>query len=378
MLRDALFLARKDLRHFVRLPQVWVWTLVMPLVLSYVVGSLMPFATGIGHDRITLYAPADAGFLAGEVTRRLTAAGFEVERKAGSPNPKDDLLSLSLPAGFTDAALNGPPANLDLTSFAYGVQSDYDRYRVQRAVYSVLGDLVVLSKLDHPPTAADFAELAARPRKIQLKIESAGHPKVVVLGFQQSVPGFIVMFTLLVLLNAGGMFLVIERRLGVLRRLASTRISRGAIVAGKLLAQAAMGLVQVAFSMLAGKFLFGVYWGGGSLWAVLLLLAAYTILCAALALATGNLARSEGQSQAIGIIATMVLASLGGCWWPIEITPPWMRQFALLLPTGWAMDGLHKLLSYGAAPASVIPHIAAMLGAAFLAAWISYRRFRFE
>ena len=95
-------------------------------------------------------------------------------------------------------------------------------------------------------------------------------------------------------------------------------------------------------------------------------------------LLSGTLARSEGQSQAIGIVTTVVLASLGGCWWPIEITPPWMRQFSMLLPTGWAMDGLHKLLSYGAAPASILPHVAALLSLACLAGWISCRRFRFE
>ena len=53
----------------------------------------------------------------------------------------------------------------------------------------------------------------------------------------------------------------------------------------------------------------------------------------------------------------VLLAPLGGCWWPIEVTPPWMQHAALLLPTGWAMDGLHKLISYGAAPASVAPAV---------------------
>jgi ABC-type multidrug transport system permease subunit len=378
MLRDALFLARKDLRHFVRLPQVWIWTIVMPLALSYVVGSLMPFANGIGRDRIALWAPAKAGFLADEVARRLSAAGFQVVRVADPARLKQNLLSLSIPDGFTDSVLQGPPAEIELTSYAYGIQSAYDRYRVQRAVYSVLGDLVVLSKLGHAPQPADFAALASQPRKITLRVESAGNPKVLVLGFQQAVPGFIVMFTLLVSLNAGGMLLVVERRLGILRRLASTRVSRGAVVGGKLLALAAVGLVQVGFAMIAGTYVFGVYWGGRNLWAVALLLGAYLISCSALALLAGTLARSEGQSQAIGIITTMVLASLGGCWWPIEITPPWMRQFSMLLPTGWAMDGLHKLLSYGAAPVSILPHIAALLSLACLAGWISYRRFRFE
>ena len=31
LMRDAFFVARKDLRHALSLPQVWVWMFVMPL-----------------------------------------------------------------------------------------------------------------------------------------------------------------------------------------------------------------------------------------------------------------------------------------------------------------------------------------------------------
>jgi hypothetical protein len=48
------------------------------------------------------------------------------------------------------------------------------------------------------------------------------------------------------------------------------------------------------------------------------------------------------------------------------------------LPTGWAMDGLHKLISYGAAPASVVPHVAALAIASLVAGWVAVRRFRTE
>ncbi|MGD0776595.1 MAG: hypothetical protein ABSC05_27585 [Candidatus Solibacter sp.] len=47
------------------------------------------------------------------------------------------------------------------------------------------------------------------------------------------------------------------------------------------------------------------------------------------------------------MIAANLLAAMGGCWWPIEVTPPWMQHAALLLPTGWAMDGLLNLLPRG-------------------------------
>ena len=52
-MRDAIFVAREDLRHVLRLPQVWVWMFVMPLLLAYIVGSLMQSAAG-RIDRIAL------------------------------------------------------------------------------------------------------------------------------------------------------------------------------------------------------------------------------------------------------------------------------------------------------------------------------------
>jgi ABC-type multidrug transport system permease subunit len=121
-----------------------------------------------------------------------------------------------------------------------------------------------------------------------------------------------------------------------------------------------------------------MYWGGGHLWPVLLLLGAYTTLCAALALLFSSIARNESQGLAAGVITANVLAGMGGCWWPVEVSPSWMQHAALPLPTGWAMDGLHKLLSYGAAPASIVPHVVALLSASLLAGWVAVRRFRLD
>ena len=377
MLRDVCFVARKDLRHCLRLPQVWVWMFVMPLLLSYIIGSLMQ-GLAARVERLVLYAPPDGGFLADDLARRLHDAGYQVVRIGDPARLKSYPLSLAIPPGFTSSVLAGPPAEIELAYPAGYALIGYERYRVGRAVDEMLADLVVLSNEGRPPTAAELAALAAQPRKLELRVETAGQAKKLILGFQQSVPGFIVMFTLFVSLTSGSVLLMVERRHGVLRRLASTPMRRASIVAGKLASRLALGLIQVSVAMLAGKWWFGVYWGGPSLWAVLLLLGDYTTLCAALALLFSSLTRNESQSLAAGVIAANVLAALGGCWWPVEVTPSWMQHFALLLPTGWAMDGLHKLLSYGAAPPRILPHVAALLISSLLAGWIAARRFRFE
>jgi ABC-type multidrug transport system permease subunit len=375
LLRDAFFVTRKDLRYAMRLPQVWVWMFVMPLALSYLVGSLMGSIV-MRIDQIALYAPPDAGFLADDLARRLTASDYQVVRVGDRAAMKEHALWVALPDGFTHSVLAGPAAEIEL-GYPVGYRlAGYDAYRVGRAVDDILGDLVVLSKQGTDPSAVQLAALVNRPRKLGLRVQSAGKAQRLILGFQQSVPGFIVMFTMQVSLTAGSVLLIVERRKGVLRRLASTQVSRASIVAGKLGARLAMGLIQVGVAMLVGRYWFGVDWGA-NLWAVLLLLLAYTTFCSALAVAFAGIARTESQALAAGVILSSVLAAVGGCWWPVEVTPKWMQQAALLLPTGWAMDGLHKLISYGDSPASVALHLAGLAAATIVVGCVAVRRFRF-
>ena len=68
---------------------------------------------------------------------------------------------------------------------------------------------------------------------ISLDVTSAGKRKDPPIGFEQAVPGTLVMFTLLVMFTSGGVSLLVERRQGILRRLASSPMSRGAVVLGK-------------------------------------------------------------------------------------------------------------------------------------------------
>jgi ABC-2 type transport system permease protein len=42
------------------------------------------------------------------------------------------------------------------------------------------------------------------------------------------------------------------------------------------------------------------------------------------------------------VIVTM--AAVGGCWWPIDLEPRWMRQAALAFPTTWAMEAFNDLM----------------------------------
>ena len=146
---------------------------------------------------------------------------------------------------------------------------------------------------------------------------------------------------------------------------------------GKWVARVALAAVQVSFAMALGRYVFGVRWGDGLPMLACVLLA-YAGLLASLALLLGSFARSEGQAIGLSVLATNVFAALGGCWWPIEVTPRFMQKLALFLPTGWTMDAIHKLVSFGAPASAALPHALGMgLGALALGA-LAARFFRFQ
>src|SRR5262249_7802151 len=312
-----------------------------------------------------------------QLVRRLEDRGYRVVR------PKTDAelarygRRLILPAGFTEAVLARQPVQIRFERTGGGMGSNYDEIRVSRAVYSVLADLIVTGEKGEAATAEKLTSFYQTPRPLTLAVERAGERKKIPVGFEQAIPGTMVMFTLLAMFTSGGILLVIERNQGLLRRLASSRMPRGAVVLGKWGARMGLGAIQIVFAMLAGTVLFRMDWGR-HLPTLLLVMFSYGAFAATLGMLLGNFARSEGQVSAFGVISTNVMAALGGCWWPIEITPRWAQKLALFLPTGVAMDALHKLVSFGYGPASVWFHAAGMTVAALLAGAIIARTFRFQ
>jgi ABC-type Na+ efflux pump permease subunit len=378
MLRDALYLARKDLRQMFRGRETWVWVFVMPVIFFYFIGTV---TGGFSRprsavERIGMSAPADAGFLLDQFVTRLEALGYKVER-VDAQKLSGYARRIIVPAGFTASVLAGKQAVLKLSRAGGGLNADYDEIRVKRAAYAVLADLIVALKDNGQATPAAFEKLAAAPHSLSLSVVPAGKRQTIPTGFQQAVPGTMVMFLLLVMFTSGSVSLLHERKEGILLRLASTPMSRGAVVMGKWLARWTLGLIQIAFAMLTGSLLFKVDWGP-NLAAVVAVLVAYGALAAAGGMLLGNFGKSEGQVIGLGVISSNILAMAGGCWWPAEITPMWAQKAGLTLPTGWAMNAMHKLVSFGDAPLSVLPHFLAMTLAALVAGYILSRRFRFQ
>jgi ABC-2 type transport system permease protein len=377
MLKDILFIARKDLKYTLKGRETIFWVFVMPIVFFYFIGTITGGFTGGGAERVAVWQEGDGGFLAEQLVQRLEDQDYTIVRPDSLPAMKQWLRQVYLPDAFSDSVLAGNPVSVEFVNRSEDLRRDYHDIRVGRSVYTLLADVIVSGEGGSGPSEASIAELNAMPRALGLEVESAGERVVPPVGFEQAIPGILVMFTLLVMATSGAILLVIERRQGLLRRLASTPIPRLSIVLGKWCGKLAVGLVQIGFGMVVGTLIFKMNWGG-DLPSVLLLMFFYGAMMAAFGMLLGSLARTEAQATAIGVIAANSLAALGGCWWPIEIAPDWMQKLQLFLPTGWAMDGLHKLVSFGAGPASVLPHILGMAATTLLLVLAATRRFRYE
>jgi ABC-type multidrug transport system permease subunit len=385
MLSKAAFIARADLAFMLRQRETLLWVFAMPGLFFYFIGTVTGGMAGASADRpdpIALHAPANGGVIVDELVRRLEEQNYQVIRP-DTPEAfaaYDRRLTVPAPASHgtvSEAVLAGEQLVVAFDRRGDALAADFDRFRVSRAVYSVVADLAVMTIEGQAVTPAEFLRLAAMPRQLTMTVRTAGRQAEPPRGFSQAVPGTMVMFTMLVLLTSGAIMLVVEREQGLLRRLASTPISRGSIVLGKWAARMALGLVQIAFAMTVGRVVFGVDWGG-SLAMVALVLTAWAAFNASLAILLGNVARTPAQMAGLGVITTMALAALGGCWWPIEIAPSWMQSIALALPTGWTMDAMHRLVSFGDPATVAIPHVAALSTGALALGWAGARIFRFQ
>ena len=378
-LRDALHIARFDLRGHLRERETLVWLFVMPIVFCWFLGSVTAGAGGGGERRtpLDLVAPADGGFLVDRVTRRLEENGYRVRTDRAAEDLAESSRVLTLPEGFTDKVLTGDGATVVLEREEAGLGQDLDSLAVGRAVYTTLADVIAAAEDGLDPTPETLAAVDEAPRPLSLRVESAGDREDIPTGFEQTIPGILVMFTLMAMLTGGATLHVIERRQGLLRRLASTPLSRRTVVGGKWLGQMGLGTVQIVWLLLAGTFLFGMDWGP-DLPMILAVVFAWAAFTASLGLVLGSLGDERGAGDGISVLTTKRARR------PRRLLVADRDHPALDAGPGdgpshgWTMDAMHRLISFRHGAGSALPHLTILLVGAVLLAVLAARRFRFE
>jgi ABC-2 type transport system permease protein len=376
-MQRILDIGHNDLRLFFKSKTAYVWLFLIPTAFVYFLG----FASrGPGdpsnHQAPVLIDNQDTNFLSRALLAEMDAQGMWVVDPTNAGKAARELL---IPADFTERTLHGQKTKLlflrrEGAGEADGAMLDL---RLTRALIGLNGH--VLEAITKDGTIAALTERSLRaireaPNPAHLDSRFAGR-KPVPAGFNFSLPGNLVMYLMLNLLIFGGTSMAASRRSGILKRLTTSGASRLEIVLGKIYGNTLLGAAQIVYFLLLGKFAFHVNLGA-NLPGVILILVILAWVAGALGVLVGSCLASEDRVVPICVLASLLMGALGGCWWPLEIAPPVFKTIALCFPTGWALAGLHQLISFGAGLQAALLPMAVLLGFGAVANVLAIRFFR--
>jgi len=180
----------------------------------------------------------------------------------------------------------------------------------------------------------------------------AGSPR---LGFAYVAPANLVLF---VMINGfvSALTILQLRERGISRRLLAAPRRTWELYTMLAVGPAQQMIAQAAFLILTSRFFFGVHWGDTV--GLLLITAAVASLGVAIVLLMGTVFRTPQQVTSLGPWIGVGIGMLGGCMWPLEIVPPFMKTLANLSPASWAMDAYLGLVFDHATVAEIAPDIA--------------------
>jgi ABC-2 type transport system permease protein len=396
-------LAWTDIRTEFSERSTLVFFLILPIVFTAILGNAMSGTApdpGADNRLIVLLVDEDGSSLAAEFTTLLSSSQVVrpvlLERAAAEERLVEEGLPglLIIPAGFGAALLAGEELVLALQTAV----TDNRTVAVQQAVAAAAGQvssgvLAALASVEAAEQIRPFPGEAARtaffnaslamaqkrlqePPAILTANQAAVVDPEVIGGFELASAGQLVTWVLITLIGTSNV-LVNERLGGTLRRLLVTPTRKATIMAGKICGRLSMGLLQMGLLIGVGAIAFGVDWGQ-SPGALILLVITFGVAASAFGLLLGALARTRSQASGLTIMFSMVLAALGGAWWPLEITPPGYQTAVQLLPTTWAMKGFTAVIVRGHGVAEVLPIAGILLLFALVFFSAGLWRFRYE
>lgn len=373
---NLFLIGHHDVRMFLRAKVSFIWLILMPLGFMYITGVAFKGPGSPGNPRPTvLIDNQDTNFLSQILLAKLDAQGM---RTVEGDAAKDAERGIRIPADFTARVMRKEEAKIEFfkTDSSAEQSAAMIEFRVLRAVIGINSDIVQLAQKggDKAITEENLRALQEQTKPVVLEATFAGRDPIPA-GFNHSLPANMVMFLMINLLVFGAVSVSVERQSGVIRRLAVHPLTRLQLVMGKVYGRFLLGVVQIVVFLLAGHFLFGVKVGAQP-FAILLGLLLYAWVAASLGVLIGSLITGEEKTVGLCVVSSLVMGALGGCWWPLEIVPETMQKVAHLVPTAWALDLLHQLISFGGGLGDVLLELAVLAGFAAVANLLAARFFR--
>jgi ABC-2 type transport system permease protein len=366
-----------DLKLFLKSKSAYVWLFAVPLAFVYFMG----FANRGPHDPYNrkpsvLIENQDTNFLGRIFLDELSAQNMWL---LSPTNRESTARIIVIPADFSSKILSQKQSKVQFLKRDTSAEADAAiiELRLMRALIAMNGHILEAATREGAAPSLNEAQLRAvmaSPNPVSLDARFAGR-KPVPSGFNFSLPGNLVMYLTLNLLTFGGATIAAERRSGVIKRFMVHPVTRSELVMGKIYGLMLLGGMQILFFLVVGKFLFGVNLGA-NLPGVTLTLLVLAWVASSFGVLAGSLIAAEDRVTGICVLVGLLMAALGGCWWPLEVSPPALKTVALCLPTGWAMRALHQLISFGSGLGAVVVPLAVLLVFGVAANLLAARFFR--
>ena len=396
-MKKLIAIARKDILVKFSNPMEWLFFLVLPIVFTMVIAV----STGNGDDRIRLLVVDQAD---NPLSARLVA---ELRSARGM---RPETLSLGKAEAEFSArrapALLVIPRSFDAASFLRGEltlelrrqPTDAGAVAAARAVQAAAGRMgraadaaraLLAAEERARPLPSDGERLAFFQSALSdamTRLEQAPPLFTVERALiaddvsydagANSSAGQIITWVFIPLLGISSLF-AYERRKGTLKRLLVSPTGRATYLLGTIAGRMALALVQMLLLVAFGILVMRLPWARAP-GALAVMLVATALAAAALGTMLGAFVRSEAQAGGLSILIGMVMALLGGCWYPLDLFPAAVRTAVKALPTTWAMRGLLDILVRGQGLAAVLPSAGVLAGFAAIFFAFGVVRFRVE
>jgi ABC-2 type transport system permease protein len=397
-MKKILFIAWKDTALRFASGFEWLFFLVLPIVFTLILAG----GTGGGGDsRVRLVvvdqaqSPLSAELIA--ALQRSEAVRPDVMTLAQADSQfsqRSASAVLVIPAEFDLAHLEQGSIPIDLRQ----QPNNMNAMVAQRAVEAVIsrvssaadvaGQSVAAAEAVQPfASAADrqayfdaaLAQaqtlLAAAPDRVA-EVSGTTQDAVTYDPRANSSAGQLITWVFIPLIAISAMF-AYERQKGTLRRLLTTPTRKSTYLLGTIFGQVVTALVQMLLLILFGIFVMNLNWGSQPL-ALAVMMVSAALAAAALGTTLGTFVKTEGQASGLSIMTGMIMALLGGCWYPLEMFPQTVQNVVKILPTTWAMRGLLDIVLRGQGLTAILPDAGILLGFAVVFFGIGILRFKYE
>jgi ABC-2 type transport system permease protein len=190
------------------------------------------------------------------------------------------------------------------------------------------------------------------------------------------VPGVLALIILIMTMMLSSMAIVRETEIGTMEQLLVTPLTPSAVIAGKLVPYALVGVIEFLTTLTVVLFWFEVPLRG-SFWILALLTAPYIVCCLGLGLLVSTVSRTQQQAMMISTFVFMMpQIYLSGFVFPIQNMPQIFQWISYAIPLRYYITVLRGVFLKGAGLEVLWPEGLAMLGLAILILTFARLRYR--